>query len=225
MIDPALIDTAGPHHDVVDLVDIEWVDGRLPLAGVLRVVVRPESQSTWFLATVCRHGGDPVVVLDYDLPLVTHAFEFRAPGIWTDIVCEAEAERWTIGLEAFGIAVDPDEVVTPESVGDRLPIGFDLDVETTSAVDTDGDGIVHDVAVAGEVLVGNDAFEIDATGVRRRRWDGQPPSPSLTSPTPGIDAVGHVAVRWPGLPSPEVRGWVLGNRPGWVELSGPGSGS
>ncbi len=217
MIDPVLVDDiAGPHRDVIDLTDIEWVDRRLAIAGLLRVVVRPDDASTWFLAAVCRRGDDPVVVLDYDLPLVTHAFEFRAPGIWTDIVCEEEAARWTIGLEAFGVAVDSEEHLTPESVGHRRPVGLDLDVETTSAVETDGNGLSHEVRVAGEVLVGEDAYEIDATGVRRRCWDGR--LPVLTALATDIDIAGRLAVRWPGLPSPEVRGWVLGNRPGWVEL-------
>jgi len=131
--------------------------------------------------------------------------------------CEEEAERWTVGLEAFGLAVDPGEVVTPDSFGDRIAMGLDLDVETSSALETEGDGLVHEVAVTGEVLVGSKAFEIDAVGVRRRRWDDY--LPALTPPTPGIEVVGRLAVRWPGLPSAEIRGWVLGNRPGWVGLS------
>ena len=217
MIDPAIIDRGGPYPGTVDLIDIEWVDQRLGMAGLLRTVVRPESGCTWFLAAVCRREREPVVVLDYDLPLVTHAFEFRGSGIWADIACEEEAARWTVGLEAFGLAVDPGEVVTPDSFGDRIAMGLDLDVETSSALEPDGDGLVHEVAVAGEVLVGSKAFEIDAVGVRRRRWDDY--LPVLTPPTPGIEVVGRLAVRWPGLPSAEIRGWVLGNRPGWVGLS------
>ncbi len=217
-MDPVNVDPAGPYRDRVDLIDIEWVDQHQGVAGLLRTVVRPDSGCTWFLAAVCRRGRDPVVVLDYELPSVTHAFEFRAPGLWTDIGCEVAGERWTVGLEAFGLAVDPGEVVTPESFGDRVAVGHDLDIETAGGVETDGDGIVHAVAVAGEVLVGADAFEIEAMGTRRRRWDGQ--FPRLTRPTRGVEVVGRLAVRWPGLPSAETRGWVLGNRPGWVELAG-----
>ena len=216
MIDPAVVDGGGPYRDAVDLIDIEWVDQRLGMAGLLRIVVRPESGCTWFLAAVCQRERDPVVVLDYDLPLVTHAFEFRGPGIWADIACEEAAERWTVGLEAFGLAVDPGEVVTPDTFGDRVAMGLDLDVETSSGVELDGGGLVHEVVVAGEVLVGSDAFEIDAVGVRRRRWDDC--LPAFTAPAPGIEVVGRLAVRWPGLPSAEIRGWVLGNRLGWVRL-------
>ena len=217
MIDLAMVDGDGPFRDAVDLIDIEWVDPRLGMAGLLRTVVQPESGCTWFLSAVCQREKEPVVVLAYDLPLVTHAFEFRGPGIWADIACEEAAERWTVGLEAFGLAVDPSEVVTPNTFGDRVALGLDLDVETSSGVELDGGGLMHEVVVAGEVLVGSDAFEIDAVGVRRRRWDDC--VPVLTAPTPGIEVVGRLAVRWPGLASAEIRGWVLGNRPGWVGLA------
>lgn len=218
MTDPTAVDPPGPYPDTIDLIDIEWVDKHLGMAGLLRTVVRPESGCTWFLAAVCRKGREPVVVLDYELPSVTHAFEFRASGIWADIGCEEEGERWTVGLEAFGLAVDPDEVVTPGSVGDRVAVGHDLDVETSKGAERNGQGLVHEITVAGEVLIGSDAYEIDAVGVRRRRWDDR--LPPLTRATAGINTVGQVAVGWPGRPSTEIRGWVLGNRPGWVELSG-----
>ena len=68
----------------------------------------------------------------------------------------------------------------------------------------------------GEVLVGSDSWEVDAVGVRRRRWDGR--WPRLAPLTPGFDAQTRIAVHWPGQPSPEIRGWVMSNRPGWVEL-------
>jgi len=190
VIDLAMVDGDGPFRDAVDLIDIEWVDPRLGMAGLLRTVVQPESGCTWFLSAVCQREKEPVVVLAYDLPLVTHAFE---------------------------LAVDPSEVVTPNTFGDRVALGLDLDVETSSGVELDGGGLMHEVVVAGEVLVGSDAFEIDAVGVRRRRWDDC--VPVLTAPSPGIEVVGRLAVRWPGLASAEIRGWVLGNRPGWVGLA------
>ena len=123
MIETDLFDPGEPHEHLDDTIDIEWVDKRQAVAGLLRVSVRPSAGATWFLAVVHEQGEDPVVVLDYELPLVSHAFEFRAPGIWTDFVCETPIEQWTIGLEAFGIAVDPDDVIHPATFGDRTPVG------------------------------------------------------------------------------------------------------
>ncbi|MEM9200232.1 MAG: hypothetical protein AAGC53_01165 [Actinomycetota bacterium] len=216
MIDTDRLDPGHPHDGLDDTIDIEWVDRAQALAGLLRVSVRPSIGSTWFLAVVHQRGEDPVVVLDWELPVVSHAFEFRAPGIWTDFVCETPVEQWTIGLEAFGLGVDAADILTPEMYGDRTPVGLDLDVEAATAPDEHDDGFAHDVTVRGEVLVGSDAWEIDAVGVRRRRWDGR--WPRLGSLTPGFDPQTRIAVQWPGQPSPEIRGWIMSNRPGWVEL-------
>lgn len=218
MIDTEAFDPGHPHPGLDDMIDIEWVDKRAGVAGLLRVAVRPTVGASWFLAVVHERGTSPVVILDYELPLVSNAWEFRAPGIWTDFVCETPIEQWTVGLEAFGIAIDSDVVVTPETFGDHTPVGLDVDVEAAMAPDDDGEGFGHDITFRGEVLVGTNAYEVDAVGVRRRRWDGQ--WPRLTPLPLGFEPETRVAVLWPGQPSPEVRGWVGGNRPGWVELPG-----
>ncbi len=216
MIDTDGADPGHPHPGLDDTVDIEWVDRAQALAGLLRVSVRPSAGATWFLAVVHQQGEAPVVVLDWELPLVSNAFEFRAPGIWTDFVCETPVEQWTIGLEAFGLAVDPSETLTPDVFGDRTPVGLDLDVEAATAPEEHDDGFEHEVTVRGEVLLGAEEWEIDAVGVRRRRWDGR--WPRLSPLTPGFDPQTRIAVHWPGQPSPEIRGWIMSNRPGWVEL-------
>jgi len=216
MIDTHAADPGQPHPHLDDTIDIEWVDQRQGVAGLLRVSVRPSVGATWFLAVVHEQDAEPVVVLDFELPLVSNAFEFRAPGIWTDFVCEEPVEQWTVGLEAFGVAVDPASTITPASFGDRTPVGLDVDVEAATAPDEHDDGFAHDITLRGEVLVGSSEYEVDAVGVRRRRWDGR--SPRLTALPVGFDPQVRVAVQWPGQPSPEIRGWIMSNRPGWVEL-------
>lgn len=216
MIDTDAFDPGHPHPDADDTIDIEWADRRAGVAGLLRVAVRPTAGTTWFLAAVHERGEAPVVVLDYELPLVSNAFEFRAPGIWTDLVCETSIEQWTVGLEAFGLAVDPTEMLTPASLGDRTPIGLDVDVEAAAAPEEDGDGFSHEITFRGEVLVASIAYDVDAIGVRRRWWDGR--SPRLTPLPTGFAPETRIAVQWPGQPSPEIRGWIASNRSGWVEL-------
>ncbi|HAB58395.1 MAG: hypothetical protein CL433_12435, partial [Acidimicrobiaceae bacterium] len=100
--------------------------------------------------------------------------------------------------------------------GDRTPVGLDLDVEAASAPDEHDEGLEHEVTVRGEVLLGSATYEVDAVGARRRRWDGR--WPSLAPLTQGFDPQTRIAVQWPGQSSPEIRGWIMSNRPGWVEL-------
>lgn len=89
-----------------------------------------------FVASGAALGPGFVVVRADDVPRPAHGrWEFRADGIWTELI-EAEPGRWTLGLEAFGLRTeDP-----AEDVGDRLAVGYDLDVE---------DGVVR-----GDLLVG-----------------------------------------------------------------------
>jgi hypothetical protein len=75
-------------------------------------------------------AGDPVgpgfvVVRADDIGRPAHGrWEFRADGLWTELI-EAEPGRWTLALEAFGLRVDDPSL----DVGDRLAVGYDLDVE------------------------------------------------------------------------------------------------
>lgn len=214
-------DDAGRPHDAdVDIVDLEYVATDGSLAGLLRVDLRREAAATRFLAAVLRPGTDPVVVIDHDLPLATGAFEFRAPAVWVELVCETPLEHWTVGLEAFGLALDEREIATPASFGDRVPVGLDLDVETVAAPRPAPGGFAVDVSVQGEVLVAADAYEIVALGTRRRRWDGSRPGSAPVTASDPVPA-GELLVEWPeadGAPTVERRGWFGGPQPGWCGL-------
>ena len=71
-------------------------------------------------------------------------FDGRANGLWLSLVCETPGEHWTIGLEAFALAVDdPDD-----ERGDLVPLGLDLEWEAPGSV-------------YGEVLIGDERIELD----------------------------------------------------------------
>lgn len=161
-----------------DVIDLRWWAPDRALHGLVRVDVSARRGATAFLAAVLGPGRPPVVVLDHDLPLPAPRLELRTSGIWTDLVCETPLEHWTIGLEAFGLAVEPGAVVTPETFGDRVPVGLDLDVETVGDAVRGPSWFTADVHVHGEVLVADEAFELDGRGMRQRRWDGRAPGQS-----------------------------------------------
>lgn len=94
-------------------------------------------------------GDGFLVVRDLELPPPRRPaiIELRGDGIWTEFTCETAREHWSFGLEAFGLRVD-DPV---EDVGERLPVGYDLEWETPDRV--------H-----GELLVGRAAIAISAAG-------------------------------------------------------------
>ena len=218
-----------PSDDDVDIIDVEFVATDLSLAGLLRLDLRRAAGATRFLASILRPGVDPVTVFDHDLPLASRALEFRSSGVWVEFCCEEPLDHWTVGLEAFGLAIPEGELVTPESFGDRVPLGLDLDLDTAAAPDGDARSFSIDIRVHGEVLIADQSYEIEATGTRRRaagvrhlpraagvrhllRGVGDTAAPAL---------LGELTVGWPvedGLPAVERRGWFGGTRPGWTWL-------
>ena len=89
-----------------------------------------------------------IVVRDREVPRARGTLlEFRADGLWVEFVCETPDEHWSFGLEAFGLRVDD----PAEEVGDRVPVGFDLEWETPDSV--------H-----GELLIGRAVIPIAARG-------------------------------------------------------------
>ncbi len=93
-------------------------------------------------------GDGLIVVRDAEVPRARGSvLEFRADGLWVEFVCEMPGEHWSFGMEAFGLRVDD----PAEEVGERIPVGFDLEWETPDHV--------H-----GEVLVGRTRIQIVGTG-------------------------------------------------------------
>ncbi|MDW3220848.1 MAG: hypothetical protein R8F63_19775 [Acidimicrobiales bacterium] len=207
-------DRGVPRAADIDLIEVDFVAEDRSIAGWLRLDVRRTAGATRFLVALLPAGEDPVVVVDHDLPVVSGAFEFRAPGVWTEFCCETPLDHWTIGLEAFGLVVDPAETITPATYGERVPVGLDLDLDTVGAPEGDASSFGMDIRVHGEVLIADRTWDLDGTGRRRRashdrsRPQEQAIEAALTVGLPNDDGV-LVPVR---------RGWVGGNRPGWVDL-------
>ena len=124
-----------------------------------------------------------VVVRDDELSLPRRAGSLvvRGDGLWVDLLCETPFEHWTIGMEAFGLLVDD----IADDVGERIPVGLDLEWEvregTTAGVDAadavDGvppgyeqAGYEQAGTMRGEVLVRDARLDLDATSHRRHRW-------------------------------------------------------
>ena len=98
-------------------------------------------------------GPGLIIVRDAEVPRGRGAaLEFRADGLWVDFVCETPHEHWSFGLEAFGLRVDD----PAEEIGERIPVGFDLEWETPPTV--------GDVSVRGELLVGRATIPVTAPG-------------------------------------------------------------
>jgi len=149
--------------------------------------LRPTLGDAWFTARLDGPDDRIVVIVDHalDAPRGPH-LEVRAPGLWADHVVEEPLRRWSLGAEAFGVALAMHEVsgadlLDPSLRGERVPVGWELEWENDEdpcwLAEDDGERrYTVACSVSGEVLVGHDRYEIDATGHRSHRWGPLPVS-------------------------------------------------
>lgn len=197
------------------------------IGGFLRLGTLPGHATAWVWACLVGQGPSgplsggrarPVVLVrDHEVPIPRPgALEVRAAGLWVDLVCETPDVHWTLGLEAFGVALDdPSDALAGER-GVRTPLGFDLEWEATEPpfehpVPGSGDEghVQHRGAVHGEVLVGSDRLQIEGTGQRDHFWGvrdwwgpGWHWAACVIEADAGGDAV-SISVARPDRPGPE----------------------
>jgi hypothetical protein len=146
----------------------EWgtADGN---GGFVRLSFHRSERCAWFWAYLLRPGTGPVVVRDHEVTLPRgRALEIRADSLWSELVCETPGEHWSIGLEAFGVALDdPDDALHGE-IGERVALGFDFEWETSGdSYASELAGVAYDEqpgVVHGEVLLGRDRIPLDVAG-------------------------------------------------------------
>ena len=124
-----------------------------------------------------RLGEDPVVVVEFDVPLPSRGWEVRASGLWADHVCETPMDHWSYGLEAFGLAIEDPEELLGSALGQRVPLGWELEFEARASAQTTGSerygqiGVMH-----GLLLEKHSSTEVDGYAVRSHWWGTDAPS-------------------------------------------------
>jgi hypothetical protein len=95
-----------------------------------------------------EHGV--IAVRDDDVPPPRGSLlEVRADGLWAEVVHEAD-DHWSFGLEAFGLRFDTVAEARTAEVGDRVPVGYDLEWDRGRVV--------------GELLVLRARIAVDTVG-------------------------------------------------------------
>ncbi len=144
------------------------------LGGYVRVGLYPNLGTVWYWACLVGEGRPLVTVLDHDIPLPRKdSLEVRTSGLWADHNCETPLDHWSLGLEAFAVALDDPTETYGAMWGDRVPFGFDLEWETEGEPFRYPPGVDRyeiPCRVHGEVLVGAETVEIDAVGQRDHSW-------------------------------------------------------
>jgi len=185
----------GRHDDAPGIESWGFEFGGPQATGRVRLTLDVAHGRAGFVADLLLARPGRIVVADESvaLPRPQAGLEIRADGLWASLCCETPFEHWSLGLEAFGLRLDPGPVVETadaddadevdaaagawdELVGERLALGFDLEWELRGPPEplSDGGGYAQVGVLFGEVLVERDRIEIDGPAVRDHWWGGAP---------------------------------------------------
>ncbi|HVF13034.1 MAG TPA: hypothetical protein VM942_00475 [Acidimicrobiales bacterium] len=193
----------GPRRRWEESYTFDFAAGDGSQGGYVRLGIRPGDGVAWYWAAFVSRAGGPhpplVLVRDHDVPLPRgRSLEVRTSGLWADHTCETPLEHWTVGVEAFGVALDDPLEAFGRERGDSCPLGFDLEWEALRpAAGAGGAGGGHGYeqpcTVHGEVLVGAARLELDGIGWRTHRWGDRDwwASPGEEGAEPRAWAGGH----------------------------------
>jgi hypothetical protein len=144
------------------------------LGGSVRISRHPNLGVVWYWACLVGAGRPLVTVIDDEVPLPPSpaSMEIRTDGLWADHNIETPFEHASIGLEAFGVALDDPAEVYRGAYGDRTPLGFDMEWEREGDVSAGPNGDRYEIPcrVHGEILVGPERIDFDGFGHRGHAW-------------------------------------------------------
>ncbi len=124
-----------------------------------------------FLAAYMRKGELPIVISDLAVPLPADRWEIRTSGLWADHICETPMEHWSYGLEAFALAIDRADELLLSGVGDRVPLGWELEFESTKeAAPLGAEAYLQTGTAHGLLLTADGELEIEGEAVRSHWW-------------------------------------------------------
>jgi hypothetical protein len=156
----------------------DFVSGDGDLGGFVRLVLRPGEVRAWYWAYLVGRGRAVVAVRDHDVELPRGpALEVRSAGLWAEVTCETPLDHWSMGLEAFGVALDDPTEAWRGERGDPVALGLDMEWEATGRPGAVPGGYAQPSVVHGEVLVGSERLDVDGRGWRTHLWGV--PGPSL----------------------------------------------
>ena len=160
-----------------DVIDVEFWSPTAEICGVVRWEIDAAGGATRVLVIVDGRTVGTIVMSAPDLPIPRNALSLRGPGVWCELVCETPLAHWTVGLEAFGVAINPTDSISPDVRGTVTPLGLDLDLETRVSeggadVRFEHGLLTVGLRVSGQLLVADVALEVDGAGRRRRGGEG-----------------------------------------------------
>ena len=169
------------------------------MAGVARLALFPNLRTAWWWSYLLRPDDVVLAVRAHDVALPRRgSLEVRADGLWGELSCLRPLDHWTVGLEAFAVALDDPEDALRGERGALVALGFDLEWESDGPAELVPGGYRQPCRVSGDVLLGSGQAPVttplEGRGQRWHHW-GPLAAVDLAAPDDGEDdgAAGAVA--------------------------------
>jgi hypothetical protein len=167
----------------------------------------------WYWSALVQAGQPLLHLSEWDVRVRADPFVVKAPEMWAEHHCVAPLEQWSIGNEAFFVALDDPAEALSRAYGTPTPTSMDLEwyaVDEPQPIDA---GFTQSGVVHGRVdVMGRQAIEIaEVPALRWRRWQAGRALAPLALPA----VVAHTGLRAPfAFPDGTIADWVLSPE-GW----------
>lgn len=225
--------TGASESDWVESWDLDFVMDDGDLAATFEMRLQPGSGDAAYSLSLAGNRRPLVTLADLSLRPPKHpGLEIRAPGLWSEFICQTALDHFTVDVEAFAVSLDDVDEVHRGAYGDRVAVGCELDWETADVPVEIANGYAVPCRVTGEWLLDEQTIEIDGWGWRRHRWgslvnvdwfrgrssDGRWfHSPSANSSESTRAVVGDVLARAPRVDGLEQTLLSGGDGVGWLD--------
>jgi hypothetical protein len=188
----------------------EWVFAAWSPAGSLGAISghRLTPAGAWYWSAVVRAGEPLLHLAEWAVVRRADPLVVKAPEMWAEHHCVAAYEQWSIGNEAFFVALDDPADALDRAYGTPTPTALDLEWYAAGTPGEIADGFTQAGVVHGRIDILGRA-PIDLSEVPAQRWRRSTSAASLR-PVQLAEVVAHTGLRAPfAYPDGTSADWVL----------------
>jgi hypothetical protein len=167
----------------------------------------------WYWSAFVRRGHPLLHLAEWEVVVRADPFVVKAPEMWAEHQCVATGEQWSIGNEAYFVALDRPDDAFDRAYGTPTPTAMDLEWYATGPVAPIPSGYEQAGVVHGRVDVAG-CPPLELVEAPAWRWRRAVEAPGL-GPLRLADVAAHTGLRAPfAFPDGSRIDWVL-TRSGW----------
>jgi hypothetical protein len=134
-----------------------------------------------YWAGLVRAGHPYLHVVELDGTGLRSGLEIKPERMWADHVCDEPFRQWSLGNEAYGVALDDPGAALGRAYGEPVPVAFDVEWYATQAPRAVAGGYAQDGEIDAEIELREGRLGLVGPATRVHVWGTSwlPVAPSL----------------------------------------------